>query len=302
MKIAVFTKNRSNPAYAAARLGADRAARLLGARTVHYVPEKFDDPVQQSALVDEALASQVDGIVFTPTHPTRVSAALARIATAGVPLAGFVNPIPSGPCVTYVGSDDTAIGTAIADRLYRTLGSGRVLLLAGPVESVTSIDRVAAFRAAAAGHPGIRLVDTVHGDYRQDTARARVRERLATHGSAEGIAAANDVMAIGAIEALADLGRSSVVVGVNAIPEAIAAIRAGRLLASVDFNAMRMCYLATECLIRHLRGEPVPARIELPAQIVDAANAHLWDLPYDQREIPTLAQTIACASPAASFG
>lgn len=292
MRIAVFTKNRTNPAYDAARLGAERAARLLGAQTVHYVPEAFDDPVQQSALLDQALAADVDGIVFTPTHPTRVNEALARVAAARVPLAGFVNPIPVAPCVSYVGSDDTKLGAAIANRLYATLGMGDVLVLAGPAESMTSSERVAAFRAAAAEHPGVRLVDTVHGDYRQDTARARLREWLSRHGRVHGIAAANDVMALGALEALVDTGQSSAVIGVNAIPDAVTAIRAGRMLASADFNAMHMCYLATECLVRHLRGERVPARIDLPVEIVDASNAHLWDLPYDQRRLPTLAEIL----------
>ncbi len=294
MRLAIFTKNRSNPAYEAARLGADRAARLRGAQTTHYVPEAFDDPVEQSTLVDEALAARPDGIVFTPTHPTRVNDALRRIAAAHVPLAGFVNPIPVGPCVTYVGSDDGALGRAIAERLFAAIGKrGRVLFLAGPAESVTSIDRIAAFGAVAAAHPGIQVAGIVHGDYRRDTARARVREWLAAADQVEGIAAANDVMALGALDALGETGRSAAVVGINAIPEAIAAIRAGRLLASADFNAMRMCFLATECLIRHLRGEAVPARIELPVEVVDASNAGRWDLPYAKRPIATLAETVA---------
>ncbi|HEV7803774.1 MAG TPA: sugar ABC transporter substrate-binding protein, partial [Burkholderiales bacterium] len=50
--LAVFTKNRSNPAYAAARLGANRTAQRLGARTVHYVPVKPDDVDEQIALID----------------------------------------------------------------------------------------------------------------------------------------------------------------------------------------------------------------------------------------------------------
>jgi ribose transport system substrate-binding protein len=294
VNIAVFTKNRSNPAYEAARLGADRAAGLLGARTKHYVPAVFDDPVQQGELVDAALATGPDGIVFTPTHPTRVNDALRRIAAAKVPLAGFVNPISVGPCVTYVGADDTRLGGAIAGRLFAALGGkGAVLLVAGPAESVTSLERVAAFREAAAANPGIRLAGMVHGDYRRDTAYERVREWLAVNGDTDGIAAANDVMALGALDALEAAGHSATVVGVNAIPEAIAAIRAGRLLASADFNAMRMCYLATECLIRHLRGERVPARIDLPVEVVDASNCRRWDLPYSERPIPTLAETLA---------
>ena len=41
--IAVFTKNRLNPAYHAARLGADRVAARMGAVTVHYVPQQPDN-------------------------------------------------------------------------------------------------------------------------------------------------------------------------------------------------------------------------------------------------------------------
>ena len=77
-----------------------------------------------------------------------------------------------------------------------------MLLVAGPAESVTSIERIAAFRDAAAAHPGIRVAGTVHGDYRRDTARERVREWLAANGTVDGVAAANDVMALGALDAL----------------------------------------------------------------------------------------------------
>ena len=49
-RIAVFTKNRTNPAYDAARLGADRTAGRLGATTVHYVP----DTAGQRAGADRA--------------------------------------------------------------------------------------------------------------------------------------------------------------------------------------------------------------------------------------------------------
>jgi ABC-type sugar transport system substrate-binding protein len=177
-----------------------------------------------------------------------------------VPLAGFVNPIPVGPCVSYVGADDAKLADAIARRLYDQLGGqdrvrqGRVLVVAGPLESVTSIARVLAFQSAARDYPGIAIAGTVHGDYREDTARVRLAGWLAAHGRVDGIACANDVMAIGALSALSDTGQGSVVVGVNAIPEAVAAIRADRLLATADFNAMWMCYLATECLVRHLRG------------------------------------------------
>jgi ribose transport system substrate-binding protein len=294
LRIAVFTKNRTNPAYDAARLGADRAAQRLGAQTVHFVPAKGDDPGEQSALVDEALALRPDAIVFTPVHATRMNAAIARINASGIPLFGFVNPMPAARCVSYVGSDDYRLGFEIAQYLFAHLeGRGRILVVSGPVESVTSIARVRAFEDAASAHPAIALVGTCVGDYLRDRARDRVARWLAANDGIEGCLAANDVMALGAVDALRAAGRQAAVAGVNAIPEAIAAIKRGDMLATADFNAMRMAYLATECAVRHLRGEPVPAEIQLPVEIVDRRNCHLWDLPFGERPVPTLEETLA---------
>src|SRR4051812_37698747 len=88
--IAVFTKNRTNPAYAAARLGADRAARAFGAHTIHYVPQKPDDTAEQIALIDQALAEQPDAIVLVPVHATAINSSIRKIVDSGVPLIGFL--------------------------------------------------------------------------------------------------------------------------------------------------------------------------------------------------------------------
>jgi len=293
MKIAVFTKNRTNPAYKAARLGADRVAQRLGAQTLHFVPEKGDDPDEQGALVDQALALRPDAIVFAPVHPTRVNAAVARIQASGIPLFGFVNPIPVGRCVTYVGSDDYRLGLEIAQYLFAHLqGRGRLLLISGPVASVTSIARMHAFEEAAAKHPGIHIAGACVGEYDREVARDAVARWLAANDGPDACLAANDVMALGALDALRAARRKATVAGVNAIPEAIAAIKSGEMLATADFDAMRMAALATECAVRHLRGEAVPEKIELPVEIVDRRNCHLWDLPFEQRPIPTLEETL----------
>lgn len=289
MKIAVFTKNRTNPAYAAARLGAARVARRFGADTVDFVPQTPDDPIEQGRLIDEALAMRPDAIVLAPVHPTRVNEALLRIQAAGVPLFGFVNPIPAGRCITYVSSDDYRLGAEVAAHLYRHLGGkGDVLLVSGPEDSVTSVPRMRAFHDAARGYPGIRLLGPCMGAYDRRRAREEVAQWLSQNSPPEGVLAANDVMALGAHDALREVSGAAAISGVNAIPEAIAFIKEGAMLATADFNAMGMAALATECALRHLRGETVPRRIELPVQVVDRANCSHWDLPFEQRPIPTL--------------
>lgn len=293
MKLAVFTKNRTNPAYDAARLGADRAARRLGAETLHFVPVKGDDADEQSALIDQALTQAPDAFVFAPVHPQRVNAAIGRIHAAGIPVSGFVNPLPLGPCVSYVGANDYRLGFSLAEHVYRHLGwRGSVLLVSGHADSVTSRDRIRAFQDAARGHPGLRIAGTCIGDYQRDLARERVGSWLEEQDSPDAVLAANDIMAVGVVDALRAAGRKAVVAGVNAIPEAIAAIRSGDMLATADFNAMQMAHLAAECAVRHLRGEPVPASIELPAEIVDRSNCQLWDLPYEDRTLLTLEESL----------
>ena len=293
MRLAVFTKNLTNPAYGAARLGAERAAAVFGAEVLHFVPQKGDDPEEQSALIDAALALQPrpDAFVLAPVHASQVDPAIRRIAAAGIPMVGFVNPIEAAPMAGYVSSDDHALALAIAHHLFAHLqGRGRVLVVTGPEESFTSRERLRGFRAAASRYPDIALVGEVAGDYARDTARERTAQWLRENAQLDACLVANDIMAVGVLDALDAAHRTAAVVGVNAIPQAIEAIAAGRMLATADFNAMQMAYLATECALRHLRGVAIPKSIELPVQIVDRSNCAQWNLPYEQRRLLTLDQ------------
>ena len=88
--IALFTKNRTNPAYAAARIGAERAAERHGAQVAHYVPDKPDDIAGQIALVDRAIADRPDAVVFVPVHDTAVNASVRKLNAARIPVVSLV--------------------------------------------------------------------------------------------------------------------------------------------------------------------------------------------------------------------
>jgi ribose transport system substrate-binding protein len=283
--IAVFTKNRSNPAYAAARLGADRTAARLGARTVHYVPEKPDDADEQIALIDSALETPPDAVVLVPVHPTAINPWIRKITAARIPLIGFLNRYTEPGPVTFVGADDYAIGVRVATYLYEHLkGRGDVVIMEGVPHSVTSTERVRGFRDAQVRFPGIRLVATVCGRYLRAPSRDVGAELIATTLAFDAVLAANDEMALGMLDALEGApARPCTVLGINAIPAAITAIREGKLLATADFNALKISEIATEAAVRHLRGESLPPEIILPVEIVDRSNCAEWDMPFEQR-------------------
>ena len=87
------------------------------------------------------------------------------------------------------------------------------------------------FAAAFAAHPRITRVADVAGEFLQSAARREMARVLDRGVDFDAILAANDAMALGAIDALEAAGRPLVpVVGVNAVPDAIAAIKSGKLL------------------------------------------------------------------------
>ena len=287
-RIAVFTKNRTNPAYEAARLGADRVAARLGASTVHYVPERPDNVAEQIALIERAVAERPDAVVFTPVHQTAINDAVLTFDAAGIPLFNFVTRTTAGQRLCFVGSDDRALARDIARYLFAKLsGRGEIVILEGTPASATSHARLKGFHDALAGYPDITVRLSLCGEYQRDVAqKAFLGAADKLHGI-DAFLCANDTMALGVLDAIEARGdRKPFVVGVNAIPEAITAINAGRMLATASFDAMAMSAIATEAALRHLRGETVPREIILPVEIVDAANCAKWNLPFAARSCP----------------
>ncbi|HEX9469261.1 MAG TPA: sugar ABC transporter substrate-binding protein, partial [Bradyrhizobium sp.] len=72
----------------------------------------------------------------------------------------------------------------------------------------------------------------------------------------------------------------------NGILPAVKQIETGAILASVDFNMFKIGCTATRAALRHLKGEPLPEKIMLPAEIIDKTNYRAWLVPVDQRTCP----------------
>jgi ribose transport system substrate-binding protein len=286
-RLAVFTKNRKNPAYVGARLGADRVAARHGCVVKHCVPDKPDDVDEQHALLEAAYAERPDALLIAPAHATALNGTLRRMQVDGIPILCFVSRPEEIACTSFVGSDDRALARAIADYLFDRLDGGdNVVTLEGHPIAITTAPRAAGFRDAARARESIRIVDSRPGYFLRDGGHAGMTELLAAQPRIDGVLAANDFMALGALDAMRETGRKMPIVGVNATPEGVQAIKAGDMLASASFDAMKMACLGVEAAVRVLSGERVPAEILLPVEVVDRTNCAAWDLPYAQRPLP----------------
>jgi ribose transport system substrate-binding protein len=286
MTIAVFTKNSTNPAYEAFRIAADKTGRLLGARIVHYVPKKPDNVDEQKAFVEQALKDKPDIVVFIPVDDVAMVESVMKLNDANIPVVVAGNYLP-GRFVTFVGADDVEIGYKQARYLFEKLGGkGKIVVIEGVPAAPTNRDRLRGYQRAFAEFPGIEVLGTGTGNYQQPDGKRVMAKFLQDHAQIDAVLSANDGMALGALEALKEAGRTTTVIGINGILDAVRQIEAGTILASVDFNMFKIGCVATRAAARHLKGEPLPEKVMLPAEIIDKTNYKAWLTPVDQRVCP----------------
>lgn len=284
--IAVFTKNSTNPAYEAFRIGAEKVAKEANARVIHYVPEQPDNIAEQTAAVEQALNDRPDIVLFTPVDDKAMAGPVKKLNDANVPIVLFTNRLP-GRFVTFVGSDDVDLGYKEAVYLFRHMGGkGRIVVLEGVPAAPTNRDRLLGYQRALSEFPGIEVLASGVGNYQRPDGRDVMAGMLSNHAQIDAALVANDSMALGVLDALREARRSAIVMSINGVLDAVMQVESGALLATVDFNMFKMACLATQAALRHLKGERVPDKIIVPTEIIDRTNCHAWLVPVADRTCP----------------
>ena len=289
--IAVFTKNQTNPYFQAVRVGTETAGKALKARIIQYVPTKPDSIPEQLSQVEDVIVKKPDAVVFIPVDYKALVPAVAKIDGAKIPIVNVTDRIASGNIVAYVGADDYNIGLETARYLLKTMGGkGNVIILEGVKGSLTNIDRVRGFTDALKEFPNVKLLAQQPANYQRLQALQVMENLMQSHPQIDGVLAANDPMAVGALEALDGANRKAMVVGINGSKEAVDLIKAGKLLATGDFNGFIQGCLGTEIAVRHLRKEQTPKEIILKPVVIEKRNYQPYETPVEQRKCPTLAE------------
>ena len=242
--------------------------------------------------MEQVLKDRPDAVIFTPVDDVAMIASVKKLNEAKIPVVLVTNPLP-GSFVTYIGADDFDIGYRQAHYLFDKLGAkAKIVILEGVPAAPTNRERVRGYRRALAEFPGIEVLGSGTGNYQQPDAKRVMEKFLADYPQIDAVLSANDGMALGALEALQEAKRTSVVIGINGILPAIKQIETGALLASGDFNMFKIGCVATRAALRHLRGEPLPEKIMLPAEIIDQTNYKAWLVPVDQRSCPEWSEAV----------
>jgi len=292
--IAVFTKNLTNPYFQAVRVGTETAAKKLGVNVMQYVPTKPDSIPEQLSQVEDVIVKKPNAIVFIPVDYKALVPAVEKINAAKIPVTNITDRSAAGDFVAFVGADDYSIGLAVGKRLLDAMGGkGNVIILEGVKGSLTSTNRVRGFNDALKEYPNVKLLASQPGNFQRLNALQVVENLMQSFPQIDGVLAANDPMAVGAIEALEAANRKALVVGINGSKEAVDLIKSGKLLASGDFNGFIQGCIGTEIAVRNLRKQSTPKEVMLKPIVVDKTNYAPYEVPVEQRTCPTLEQVLA---------
>jgi ribose transport system substrate-binding protein len=290
--IGVFTKSAGNPIARAVRAGAEVVAKANGLTVFHYIPTSPDNVPQQTALVEEALRAKHDAVVFTPVDVKAMVPSVQKLSAAGIPVVNVSDRLTGGDTVAFVGTDDYSIALDTARTLFKAMGAkGNVVVLEGPDTIPTAVGRLRGFKDALKEFPDVKVLLSKNAMYARPAALDLLKAMLKLNPppQVDGVLAANDAMAFGALEAFKEAKKKlPLIVGINASKEAIDFIKAGDMLASGDYNGLIEGCLGAEIAIRTLRKQPVPKEVMAKTAVVDKNNYQAYEIPAERRPCPTL--------------
>lgn len=280
-RIALVMKTLTNPFFIEMEKGARRAETELGVQLIVKTGAQETSIEQQIAIVDELIADKVEAIVIAPGSSTELIPVLKKAQDAGIKIINIDNRLD--PQVSKTNglvnvpfiSVDNAKGAYLAVKQVTAQMNAptEALILEGIRTAQNAIDRKTGAERAFAENPNLKLVASETANWKIDEAHDVTAKLLQAHPNARVIFAANDMMALGAIQYLDEAKRKDVlVIGYDALDEAKRALRDGTLQATIDQQADRQGYLGVQYAVRALQGETLPPETLVDVRVITKDN------------------------------
>ena len=232
-------------------------------------------PLKQMEQVESFIAQKVDAIVINPCEVEASSPAVARAIAAKIPIVG-VNSATTIVPNAFVGSDDVEAGRIamkyIADKLG---GKGNVVMISGFIGQSAQIQREKGANEVLKSYPNIKLLATQAADWDRAKGLDLMQNWIQSYGiKINAVFAQNDEMGLGAVKALQAAGMKDkvIVVGIDAIQDAMQAVKKGEMDATVFQNSKKQGAGAIETALKLAKKQSVEKQIMIPFQLVTKDN------------------------------
>ena len=189
---------------------------------------------KQSADLEAVVSQGVHGIVISPNDVNALAPAIQAAIDANVLVVTVDRNVTDATTLAHVGADNVEGGRAQGRYLLSILAEGAVIELQGQPGASPAIDRHAGFDEIIKGQDKVTVAASETAEFARAKAVSVLESLLAANPDPKAVVCANDDMALGAAEALADAGLTIPVIGFDALPEALIAINEGTMAATVE--------------------------------------------------------------------
>jgi ABC-type sugar transport system substrate-binding protein len=269
-KMGLSISRLSNPFFASLHNGAQKAAELFGLQLL--TTDAQDDDVTQLLNLKKIIEEGVDMIILNPTHAEAVVPAMEMAQAKNIRIITVDRKTSRDDLViSHVASDNLAGGRLAAEFIASRLGGkGRVMELEGIPGTSAAHERGAGFNEEMGRYPNIQITIREIADFNRSRARELTLRLLKTGMDADAVFAHNDEMILGVIDALESFKAPGplVLVGFDAVSEALEAVKQKRLTATIAQKPEEMGWKAVQAAVRAFRGEKLPPVISVDLKLI----------------------------------
>jgi ribose transport system substrate-binding protein len=282
-RVAFVVKTLNNPFFIEMQKGAEAEAKKLGVDLTVQAAEREVDVEKQMQIIENLIQTKVAALIVTPSGSREIVPAIEKANAAGIPVIIVDTRVDAKTMAeskatigTFVGSDNYEGGKIAGDFIAKKLGGkGKVAILEGIPGHETGDSRIRGFRDALKANPGIEIVASQTANWERDQGFNVFQNLLQSHPEIQAVFACSDLMALGAVEAIAAAKKTGkiMVVGFDAADEARKAVAAGTMDATVAQSPADMGAIAVRNAYRLIKGEKVDAESVVGIKLITKENA-----------------------------
>lgn len=247
-------------------------AEELGVKLLMY--DARGDVNQQISDVETMIAQGVDAIVVIPQSVEGSAPVVAMCNEAGIPIIIDNGDIADKNYTAFVGCTDQQSGEILGQWFVDNLEEGsKICIIEGPMGQSGQVGRYAGFQAVGLLEK-FEVLAIQTANWKRDEAMALAEDWIVTYGDElDAIICENDDMAMGALAACEAAGREDILIGgVDAIADAVQAVKDGRMEISVLQDAAGQGEKGVEVALAAAKGEAFEFDTRIPFVGLTANN------------------------------
>ncbi len=279
--VALVMKTLTNPFFVEMEKGAREAEDELGIHLLVKTGSQETSIEQQISIIQTLIKEKVDAIVIAPADSTELIRILKEAQDAGIAVINIDNKLDPDMSekagligVPFISVDNVQGGYLSAKHMSQDITTPtQVAILEGIRTAQNAEDRKNGALKAFGENSNIEIVMMESANWKIDEAYNITTKMLEEYPEVKGIFAANDMMALGALQSLEESNRNDVMVtAYDALAEAKEAIRQDKLLATIDQQAALQAYTGVHYAIRALEGEELPLETIVEVKLITKEN------------------------------